>query len=50
MSQGWLKEILDENRRKVENWPDWKKPQQINNLNDKKDEVKASGQMTNSYK
>lgn len=28
MRQGWLKEILDENRRTVEDWPEWKKSQQ----------------------
>ena len=26
--QGWLKEILDENRKTVGEWPEWKKTQQ----------------------
>lgn len=25
MGRGWLKEVLEENRREIESWPDWKK-------------------------
>ncbi len=41
MGQEWLKEILEENRRTVEGWPDWKKSQQPNNTSDRKEETKV---------
>ena len=28
MRQGWLKEILEENRRELASWPEWKKARQ----------------------
>jgi hypothetical protein len=31
MAQGWLKEILDENRKTVGDWPEWKKTQRSEN-------------------
>ncbi len=42
MGQGWLKEILDENRKTVEDWPEWKKSQQSTNTSDRKEETTVS--------
>lgn len=34
MRQGWLKEILEENRKELASWPEWKRARQADDLSE----------------